>query len=202
MRVFITEHLNYWYSVQAYYLAKTFADLPFQIIFPLIYGIIVYWMTDQPAEFARFMIFLVVCVQTALVGQSLGLVIGAATDLEVAVFLGPATGIPILLFSGFFVTLDAIPKYLQWLSYSSFTRYAFEGAMKGIYGGNRSTLNCTKSQRSPVSIPCIPNPQSVLSFLNISSYNFIIDFTVLNIFFIFLRVLCFIVLYAKAKSST
>uniref|UniRef100_A0A183S993 ABC2_membrane domain-containing protein n=1 Tax=Schistocephalus solidus TaxID=70667 RepID=A0A183S993_SCHSO len=103
-----------------------------KITFPLIYGIIVYWMTDQPAEFARFMIFLVVCVQTALVGQSLGLVIGAATDLEVAVFLGPATGIPILLFSGFFVTLDAIPKYLQWLSYSSFTRYAFEGAMKVI----------------------------------------------------------------------
>ncbi|VDK81085.1 unnamed protein product [Dibothriocephalus latus] len=153
-----------------------------KITFPLIYGIIVYWMTDQPAEFSRFMIFLVVCVQTALVGQSLGLVIGAATELEVmdccysakpgflheedgielalgrlptdldcaddisllassfaglqsevsrvAVFLGPATGIPILLFSGFFVTLDAIPKYLQWLSYSSFTRYAFEGAMK------------------------------------------------------------------------
>lgn len=49
----------------------------------MIYGIITYWMTDQPAEFDRFMIFITVIVQTALVGQALGLVIGAATELEV-----------------------------------------------------------------------------------------------------------------------
>ncbi|VDN49433.1 unnamed protein product [Dibothriocephalus latus] len=63
-------------------------------------------------------------------------------------------------------------------------------------------MNCNKSHRSAVSIPCIEKPQSVLSLLNISNYDFIIDFTVLNIFFILLRILCFVVLYAKAKSST
>ncbi|EUB58785.1 ATP-binding cassette sub-family G member [Echinococcus granulosus] len=199
MRVFLTEHLNYWYSVRAYYFAKTLADLPFQAI---IYGMIGYFMTDQPLEFNRFMIFLTMLVLTAFVAQAQGLLIGASTDLEVSVFLGPATGIPIILFSGFFITLDTIPKYLQWLSYSSFTRYAFEGSMKGIYGNNRSELNCSKKPTSILVFPCMADPQSVLTLLSVSHYHYGIDITVLIVFFFALRVLGFFVLKWRARNST
>ncbi|KAL5104444.1 ATP-binding cassette sub-family G member 1 [Taenia crassiceps] len=202
MRVFLTEHLNYWYSVRAYYFARTFADLPFQLLFAIIYGMIGYFMTDQPLEFNRFMIFLTMLVLTAFVAQAQGLLIGAATDLEVSVFLGPATGIPIILFSGFFITLDTIPKYLQWLSYSSFTRYAFEGSMKAIYGSNRSGMNCSKKPTASSVFPCITDPQSVLTLLSISHYHYGIDITVLIVFFFILRVLCFFVLKWRARNST
>ena len=103
MNTFKREHLNYWYSMKSYYLAKVFADLPFQIIYPLIFVLIVYFMTSQPLDIVRLSSFVLMCILTSLVAQSLGLVIGCACDVQSAVYLGPISTIPILLFSGNYI---------------------------------------------------------------------------------------------------
>ncbi|XP_065563370.1 ATP-binding cassette subfamily G member 4-like isoform X1 [Artemia franciscana] len=189
------EHMNYWYSLKSYYLAKTLADLPFQIIFPMFYIIIVYFLSDQPQDTSRFFMFLGICVMLSLVSQSSGFAIGAAVKLEAAIFLGPITTIPLLLFSGFFVTLEDIPYYLQWVSYITYVRYGFEGSLLAIYGNDRPMLNCNESYchyRAPVKI---------LDQLGVKHGIWSVDIFALLGFFLLFQLIAFVALKWKLKAQ-
>jgi len=57
------------YRVSSYFLGKSVADIPFQLLFPLIFGIIAYWMVGLNSTFSHFLFFLFVNMLVVLTAQ-------------------------------------------------------------------------------------------------------------------------------------
>lgn len=164
-------------------------------------------------ELQRISMFVFICVLTSLVAQSLGLLIGAAMNIEAGVFLGPVTTIPTILFSGFFVNFDTIPGYLQWVTYVSYVRYGFEGniddssspnhplelliiwvilgAMVSIYGMDRAKLQCSEMYCH------FRSPKKFLEEMSMDRAEYWIDAVALIGTFIVLRIIAYFVLRWK-----
>ncbi|BFF96117.1 ATP-binding cassette sub-family G member 4 [Drosophila madeirensis] len=194
MPVLLKENFNRWYSLKSYYLAISVADLPFQAIFCVIYVSIVYYFTSQPWELFRFSMFLSACLLISFVAQSVGLVVGAAMNVQNGVFLAPVMSVPFLLFSGFFVSFDAIPVYLRWITYLSYIRYGFEGTALATYGYEREKLRCFQTYCH------FKSPITTLEELDMVNANFTLDIVALVVIFVVLRVSAYLFLRWKLKT--
>ncbi|XP_018338581.1 PREDICTED: ATP-binding cassette sub-family G member 4-like [Trachymyrmex septentrionalis] len=179
--VFLQEHLNNWYSLKAYYSVKVLTDLPIQILCVSPFLLISYYITGQPMEYDRFLQTWSVCLLITIIGQTFGILTGTAFGTELGIFLIPATSIPLLLFSGFFLKLNEMSIYLQPLSFVSFFRYAFEGIMQAVYL-NRTNLVCPE-------IYCyLRSPNKILSMMGMPAMSFHVILIILCCWILFLHV--------------
>ncbi|RWS07730.1 ABC transporter-like protein 12 [Dinothrombium tinctorium] len=137
--VFIKERTNGWYSCLSYYIAKTIAEIPLVFIMTTAYAFAIYYFTGQFYIFWRAGLFCGIALLVALIGQSIGLIIGAlfVNNVNAAVFIGPIVCFPSMLFCGFFVKPHLVPNYLKPLAATSFLRYALEAIVICVYGFQR-----------------------------------------------------------------
>ncbi|RWS02966.1 ATP-binding cassette sub-family G member 1-like protein [Dinothrombium tinctorium] len=139
MKTVAKEVANGWYDTFSYFTAFTIADIPVQLLCCIIFIIMTYYFTGQPLQLSRFAKFALTLYVLINVTQTHGIIVGAifSPNLTAAVFVGPLTTVPFILFSGYLIFYVNIPSYLKIFADISYIRYAFECMVMAIYGDLR-----------------------------------------------------------------
>jgi len=150
--VFMREYSNGAYSVFVYFFSKILVEYPFQILIPILVSASSYFAVGLQAHVANFFVFCTCLVLVNLVGTNIGLMLSSAfSDVSIALSLAPLFVLPLMLFSGFFISYDDTPGYVAWIQAISPVRYAFAALMQNEFDGLE--LHCTSSQVIPTGIP-------------------------------------------------
>ena len=152
MNIFLKEYRNGWFSCFSYYSASVLVDIFLQLTIPNIMSVPTFIFTGQDWEEEwRLYYFIVICILIALTTSSMGLLVSAylMNYPTAAVFIGSIMGFPLLLFSGFMISVKNMPEPFQWLTYINFIRFGLQAGIADIYGFDRCmgrTLNSNTSQ--------------------------------------------------------
>eukprot|EP00760_Papus_ankaliazontas_P017239 PhM_4_TR17079/c0_g1_i1/m.87245 len=124
--IFLREQANGAYNPFVYAFTKIIAEMPMQILFPVLFCCILYWMAGLRAAADAFFLFVVGIILVANTAQSFGLLITAAFDnVETALAIVPVFVLPFALVGGLAVNTSRLTPYWSWLGYISFIRYGF-----------------------------------------------------------------------------
>lgn len=104
------------YLVTPYYMTKVMIEMPVYILIPLINLLVVFFGIGVHVTAANFFIFYLSQFLIAMSASSWGYLIATLIpNSSIAVELAPIILIPIVLFGGLIVNLEASPKWISWL---------------------------------------------------------------------------------------
>lgn len=81
------EHFNGWYSTRAYYTAFILFDLPITFVCCTTFCAITYYLTDQPHELYRFILFTSLLLGMSFATHVFGIVATALMNVKVSLNL-------------------------------------------------------------------------------------------------------------------
>ncbi|KAL6046864.1 ABC2 type transporter superfamily protein [Balamuthia mandrillaris] len=126
--IVLRERSSGMYSVSAYFLAKISIELLVQLIYPIIFSTIVYWMVGLQADAGKFIVFMLFMELCSLTATSLALMISTlCRTVSLAITMLPITMEVCRLFGGFFLPPAKLPSYFSWLDALSFVKYTYVG---------------------------------------------------------------------------
>lgn len=129
--VFLREVNNNMYTVSAYFWSKIFSELPMSLLMPTLQGVVVYFALGlNMNEWYKFPIFLSSSILCYNAFTGFGYILGTSiSNKQVSVILTPVLIVPTMLFAGFFVNQENIPKFLLPLRELAVFKYSFQAYM-------------------------------------------------------------------------
>ncbi|KAK4281756.1 hypothetical protein QN277_013211 [Acacia crassicarpa] len=128
------------YRLSAYFVARTTSDIPLDLILPVLFLLVVYFMAGLRLSADSFFYSILIVFLCIVAAQGLGLAIGATLmDLKKATTLASVTVMAFMLAGGFFV--KEVPKFISWIRYISFNYHTYKLLLKVQYGGLSRGIN-------------------------------------------------------------
>jgi len=118
------------YGVLPYFLSRNIVEIPFLVLLPSVYILLVYWMFGFANTALQFFTMYLILFLISFTGTSLGLLIGSVFNDEKGVNLAtPILVLPLVVLSGFYKNSANIPKWFSWIQYISPIKYGFIGML-------------------------------------------------------------------------
>ncbi|MED6195175.1 ABC transporter G member 23 [Stylosanthes scabra] len=196
-RVLMKESSRGAYRISSYMIANTFVFLPFLFVVSILFAVPVYWIVGLNPSVGAFAFFAFVVWLIVLMASSLVLFLSAVSpdfisgNSLICTVLGA-----FFLFSGYFIPKDSIPKYWIFMYYVSLYRYPLDALITNEYWNKRN--ECLSSSYSK----CLTTGFDVLKSRGLEKDERWINVGIMFGFFIFYRLLCWLILARKASKTT
>ncbi|XP_043464033.1 ATP-binding cassette sub-family G member 4-like [Leptopilina heterotoma] len=188
------EHFNNWYKLRTYYLAFIMTNMPVQAFFATVYSAVSYYLSSQPLEWFRFLMFTSSAILTTIIAEAMGLLLGTTLNPVNGTFLGAITVCTMLIFAGFLVLYTHMSHFWYMVSFLSYLRYSMEAMVSALYGYGREKMTCPD-------IYChYRAPQTLIDELGMNGEGFWFDVTVLGVNTFLLQLIAYYTLRRKISS--
>ncbi|KAG5305787.1 ABCG1 protein, partial [Pseudoatta argentina] len=187
------ERFNNWYQLKTYYIAMLVITLPLTISSTFVFSIISYGLTNQPMEWSRFFMFLLITTLTCVTSESIGLGLGTIFNPINGTFFGAILIAIMVTLAGFLIFFNHMPRILYYVSYINYYRFAFDGLIQAIYGFQREAIPCP----SNIDYCHLRMPSLILEELNMTKSIFWVDVIVLFAWFVVIRTVAYVTLKRK-----
>ena len=170
----------------AYWGGKQLALLPYQLFFPFVWIMSIYWISGLQITWYQFFIFLAVVELCGLAANSLGLTFGALLSPAIASTVASLVLITLMMFVGFLINVESIPAALRWISYIHFGRWAYDAVTQNEFYGLDFTCDEGDFRSDGSGCPFVDGEQ-VVEGLNLSQLAVWQDMLILLAFIVVFR---------------